>query len=164
MYETLPNLLLSNDTIHSCWAGTMLEENHVDTTTKERLLRPPVRASVSELYEQAYHRAHRVAVSDHGSLREEEPSRSSPITEPSADAPQKNARHPGRALQEDFLRPRNLTADRLCAATGIAPERLAALLAEAEPLCEGVAAALAAFFGGHASFWLDLQARYEQKK
>lgn len=138
-------------------------ENHENEITPQEGSRKPPdaaaaprRRAISELYEEAYRRACHMAESLSSSATPALRNDAQGHTER-----KRTPRHPGRALREDFLGPRNLTPERLSAATGIAPERLEGLLAEREPVCAGIAAALARFFGGHPTFWLELQAHYD---
>lgn len=106
--------------------------------------------TISELYERAHLRARIHAESSAAR------SAGSERSEPAA-----SRRHPGRALREDFLTPRNLTPERLSLATGIPLDRLHNVLSEREPVCVVIATALSGFFGGRPGFWLELQARYD---
>jgi addiction module HigA family antidote len=142
--------------------GKMME-NQQPEKSKEKSRRDPPdadaaprRLAISELYEDAYRRA--CSMADSFSPAATRTERNDALGKAER---YRTPRHPGRALREDFLGPRNLTPERLSAATGITPERLDGLLAEREPICAGVAAALARFFGGHPTFWLELQAHYD---
>lgn len=69
--------------------------------------------------------------------------------------------HPGAILREDFLIGSAIPAAEVCTGTGIAPDRLNALLAEAAAVDANVDLRLARYFGISEGFFLGLQIDYD---
>ncbi|ADV83788.1 HigA family addiction module antitoxin [Terriglobus saanensis] len=69
--------------------------------------------------------------------------------------------HPGSILREDFLVPLNLSANALSIALRVPSTRITEIVAERRGITADTAYRLAAYFGGPASFWMNLQANYE---
>ena len=70
--------------------------------------------------------------------------------------------HPGEILNEEFLRPMNVTQYRLAKAIGVDARRIHAIVSRGAghhsgdgPCCSP------AFFGNSAGFWMGLQSQYD---
>lgn len=69
--------------------------------------------------------------------------------------------HPGEILQEEFLKPMNISQNRLGAELGVSPRRVNEIVHGKRSITADTALRLARFFGNSASFWLGLQMDYE---
>jgi addiction module HigA family antidote len=69
--------------------------------------------------------------------------------------------HPGEVLMEEFLRPMNLSQNRLALSIGVHPRRINEIVLEKRGVTADTALRLARFFGTSAEFWLGLQKDYE---
>lgn len=69
--------------------------------------------------------------------------------------------HPGEILNEEFLRPLNLSQYRLAKAIGVDPRRIHAIVHGQRAITAETALLLARFFGNSASFWMGLQSQYD---
>lgn len=69
--------------------------------------------------------------------------------------------HPGEILNEEFLRPLNLSQYRLAKAIGVDPRRIHAIVHGQRAVTAETALLLARFFGNSASFWMGLQSQYD---
>jgi addiction module HigA family antidote len=69
--------------------------------------------------------------------------------------------HPGEILQEEFLAPHGLTANRLALALGVAPNRITTILHGTRGITGETAVLLGHAFGTSPEFWLNLQSRYD---
>ena len=69
--------------------------------------------------------------------------------------------HPGLTLRERYLQPLGISADDLAESLGLDSRTVSALLAGQRPITADTAALLALFFDVPASWWLELQARYD---
>jgi len=69
--------------------------------------------------------------------------------------------HPGEVLQEEFLGPHGVTANRLATAIGVAANRITAILHGRRGITGETALLLGHALGTSAEFWLNLQARYD---
>ena len=65
--------------------------------------------------------------------------------------------HPGEVLQEEFLKPLNITAYRLAKDIMIPQTRIAAILKGKRRITADTALRLSIYFGTSAKFWLGLQ-------
>lgn len=65
--------------------------------------------------------------------------------------------HPGEILREDFLIGNDISAAEVAAGSGIAPDKLEALLNERVPIDAESALRLARYFGMSETFFLGLQ-------
>ncbi len=74
----------------------------------------------------------------------------------------KNRRlHPGRVLREEYMEPMRLDADGLALALGVAPNRIAPVIDDQEPMTSDLALRLARCFSTSPQFWLGLQTAYD---
>jgi len=69
--------------------------------------------------------------------------------------------HPGRVLREEYMEPMRLDATGLAQALGVAPGRLAPIIADQEPVTSDMALRLARCFDTSPQFWLGLQTAYD---
>ena len=69
--------------------------------------------------------------------------------------------HPGEVLSEEFLRPMNLSQNRLALNIGVPARRINEIVLGKRSISADTALRLAKFFGNSAEFWLGLQAQYD---
>lgn len=69
--------------------------------------------------------------------------------------------HPGEVLEEEFLKPLNLSAYRLAKETKIPQTRVSEILKGRRRITADTALRLAKFFGNTPQFWLGLQNDYD---
>ena len=69
--------------------------------------------------------------------------------------------HPGEILQEEFLKPMEISAYRLAKETLIPQTRVSAILKGKRRITADTALRFSKFFGTSAKFWLGLQADYD---
>lgn len=69
--------------------------------------------------------------------------------------------HPGEILREEFLIPLNITAYRLAKETGIPQTRISEIIHKRRSITADTALRFARFFGTTATFWLNLQIRFD---
>ena len=85
-----------------------------------------------------------------------------PQTTKTAQPPAKLAPvHPGAILNEEFLRPLNLSQYRLAKAIGVDPRRIHAIVHGQRAITADTALLFARFFGNSAAFWMGLQSQYD---
>ena len=69
--------------------------------------------------------------------------------------------HPGEILNEEFLRPMNITQYRLAKSIGVDPRRIHSIVNGQRSITAETALLLARFFGNSARFWMGLQSQYD---
>ncbi len=69
--------------------------------------------------------------------------------------------HPGEHLREDFLKPLNLSANRLAMDLHVPVTRIADILAGRRGITSDTALRLARYFKTTPEFWMNMQTRYE---
>ncbi len=69
--------------------------------------------------------------------------------------------HPGEVLLEEFLKPMNLSQNRVALAIGVAPRRINEIVLGKRSLTADTALRLGRYFGVSAQFWLGLQMDYD---
>lgn len=69
--------------------------------------------------------------------------------------------HPGEILQEEFLKPLNITAYRLAKETMISQTRISEILKGKRSVTADTALRFSRFFGNSPQFWLGLQMDYD---
>ena len=69
--------------------------------------------------------------------------------------------HPGEILDEEFLRPMNVTQYRLAKAIGVDARRIHAIVHGERSMTAETALLLSRFFGNSAQFWMGLQSQYD---
>jgi len=69
--------------------------------------------------------------------------------------------HPGEILLEEFLRPLDLSQNRLGQDLGVPPQRVGDIVRGRRGITADTALRLACYFGTTPQFWLNLQSRFE---
>lgn len=69
--------------------------------------------------------------------------------------------HPGEILREDFMKPMNLTANRLALDLHIPATRITEIVRERRRVTADTALRLARYFNTNPEFWLNLQNFYD---
>lgn len=69
--------------------------------------------------------------------------------------------HPGEVLFEEFLKPMNISQNRLALNIGVPARRINEVVLGKRSISADSALRLARFFGTSAEFWLGLQAQYD---
>jgi addiction module HigA family antidote len=72
--------------------------------------------------------------------------------------------HPGEILQEEFLRPMEITGYRLAKSLAIKPQKVNDIVLKKRGISADMAVRLARFFGTSPEFWMNLQSAYELAK
>lgn len=69
--------------------------------------------------------------------------------------------HPGEVLLEEFLKPMNISQNRLAVNIGVPARRINEIVLKKRRITADTALRLAKFFGTSAEFWLGLQTQYD---
>jgi len=69
--------------------------------------------------------------------------------------------HPGEVLSEEFLKPMNLSQNRLALSVGVPARRINEIVLGKRSISADTALRLGKFFGISPEFWLGLQAQYD---
>ncbi len=69
--------------------------------------------------------------------------------------------HPGEVLLEEFLKPMNLSQNRLAIEIGVDARRINEIVLGTRSVTADTALRLARYFGTSPQFWLGLQAEYD---
>jgi len=69
--------------------------------------------------------------------------------------------HPGEILREEFLKPLNISANKLAIAIRVPATRIGAIVNEKRGITGDTALRLAKFFNTTPQFWINLQGLYE---
>jgi addiction module HigA family antidote len=69
--------------------------------------------------------------------------------------------HPGEVLLEEFLKPMNISQNRLAIKIGVPARRINEIVLGKRSITADTALRLARFFGNSAKFWLGLQNDYD---
>jgi len=69
--------------------------------------------------------------------------------------------HPGEVLLEEFLKPMNLSQNRLARGIGVPPRRINEICLGQRAITADTAVRLADYFGNSDRFWLGLQMDYD---
>lgn len=69
--------------------------------------------------------------------------------------------HPGEVLLEEFLKPMNISQNRLAIKIGVPARRINEIVLGKRSITADTALRLARFFGNSAKFWLGLQTDYD---
>ncbi len=72
--------------------------------------------------------------------------------------------HPGKILQKDFIQYLGLNQTALAEALNVPPRRINEIVLGKRGISADTALRLAYYFGNAASFWMELQSRYELKQ
>lgn len=73
----------------------------------------------------------------------------------------KNNIHPGEILEEEFLKPLNLTAYKLAKEIGVQQTRISQIIKEKRSVTADTAIRFSRFFGTTEEFWMNLQREYD---
>jgi addiction module HigA family antidote len=69
--------------------------------------------------------------------------------------------HPGEILNDEFLKPLNISQNRLGRDLGVSPRRINEIIHSKRSITADTALRLSVYFGNSASFWLGLQMDYD---
>ena len=69
--------------------------------------------------------------------------------------------HPGEVLMEEFLKPLQISQNRLAVAIGVPPRRINEIVHGKRRITADTALRLARYFGTTDRFWLNLQTRFD---
>jgi addiction module HigA family antidote len=69
--------------------------------------------------------------------------------------------HPGEILNEEFLKPMNISQNQVGRDLGVSPRRINEIIHGKRSISADTALRLSAYFGNSASFWLGLQMDYD---
>ncbi len=69
--------------------------------------------------------------------------------------------HPGEILSEEFLKPMNISQNKLGRDLGVSPRRINEIVHAKRSVTADTALRLSIYFGNSASFWLGLQMDYD---
>ena len=69
--------------------------------------------------------------------------------------------HPGEVLLEEFLKPMNLSQNRLALAIGVPPRRINEIVLRKRGITADTALRLARYFSMSSQFWMGIQMDYE---
>jgi addiction module HigA family antidote len=69
--------------------------------------------------------------------------------------------HPGEILLEEFLKPMEISQNKLGRELGVSPRRINEIIHGKRSMTADTALRLSIFFGNSASFWLGLQMDYD---
>ena len=69
--------------------------------------------------------------------------------------------HPGEVLLEEFIKPMNLSQNRLAIDIGVDARRINEIVLRKRAVTADTALRLARFFGNSPQFWLGLQTQYD---
>ncbi len=69
--------------------------------------------------------------------------------------------HPGEVLLDEFLKPMNVSQNRLALAIGVPPRRINEIVLGKRSITADTALRLGRYFGMSAQFWLGLQMDYD---
>jgi addiction module HigA family antidote len=72
--------------------------------------------------------------------------------------------HPGEILEEDFLKPLNISAYRLAKETHIPPTRISEILKHRRRISADTALRFSKYFGNSPDFWLGIQIEYDLRE
>ncbi|MEZ0317184.1 MAG: HigA family addiction module antitoxin [Methylophilaceae bacterium] len=72
--------------------------------------------------------------------------------------------HPGEILLEEFLKPMNISQNKLANAIGVPPRRINEIVLGKRTITADTALRLAKAFGNSVQFWMGLQDEYEVRE
>lgn len=72
--------------------------------------------------------------------------------------------HPGEILNEEFLRPMQISQYRLAQAIGVDARRIHAIIHGQRSISAETALLFSRFFGNSAEFWMGLQSQYDLER
>lgn len=72
-----------------------------------------------------------------------------------------NPVHPGNILEKEFLKPMDLSQNKLALSIGVHARRINQIVHGERRITADTALRLAKFFGNSAEFWMNIQSRYD---
>jgi addiction module HigA family antidote len=72
--------------------------------------------------------------------------------------------YPGEILEEEFLKPMNITAYRLAKETHLPPTRISEILKNKRKITANTALRFSRYFGNSPDFWLGIQIEYDLRE
>jgi len=69
--------------------------------------------------------------------------------------------HPGEILYEEFMKPLNISSNRLALDIHVPSNRISQIVSQKRKITADTALRLAKYFKNSARFWMNLQANYE---
>lgn len=69
--------------------------------------------------------------------------------------------HPGEILEEEFLKPMNISAYRLAKQIGVQQTRISQIIKQKRSITADTAIRFSKFFGTTEEFWMNLQLEYD---
>ena len=72
--------------------------------------------------------------------------------------------HPGKILLQQYMEPEKVSQNHLARAIKVPPRRINEIVHGKRSITADTAVRLAVYFGGNATYWLQLQAEYEIEK
>lgn len=69
--------------------------------------------------------------------------------------------HPGKTLQDQYLKPNKLSQNQLARALGVPPRRINEIILGKRAITADTAVRLGYYFGNSAGYWMHLQAEFE---
>ena len=69
--------------------------------------------------------------------------------------------HPGEILEEEFIKPMNLSAYKLAKEIGVQQTRISQIIKEKRSITADTAIRFSKFFGTTEEFWMNLQREYD---
>ena len=72
--------------------------------------------------------------------------------------------HPGKVLFDQYLRPNNLSQNKLARAIKVPPRRINEIVLGKRAISADTSVRLAYYFGNSASYWMHIQAEYDLER
>ena len=72
--------------------------------------------------------------------------------------------HPGKLLFDQYLRPNNLSQNKLARAIKVPPRRINEIILGKRAISADTSVRLAYYFGNSASYWMHIQAEYDLER
>ena len=72
--------------------------------------------------------------------------------------------HPGKVLLNQYLRPKNLSQNRLARSIKVPPRRINEIILGKRAISADTATRLGYYFGNSASYWMHIQAEYDLER
>jgi len=72
--------------------------------------------------------------------------------------------HPGKLLFDQYLRPNNLSQNKLARAIKVPPRRINEIILGKRAISADTATRLGYYFGNSASYWMHIQAEYDLER
>lgn len=72
--------------------------------------------------------------------------------------------HPGKTLLDQYLRPKNLSQNKLARSIKVPPRRINEIILGKRAISADTATRLGYYFGNSASYWMHIQAEYDLER